>query len=170
MKDNVSLERLKQVLRYDPDTGHFTWRVEIKKGQVKAEDRAGAHLAPTQRKALISNDGIRYAAHRLAWFYQYGEWPNERIDHVDGDSSNNRISNLRQATHSQNMHNRKRCSRNTSGAKGVFWCEHRNKWRARIGNNGKTQSLGRYDTIEEAREAYRIAAEKLHGEFSCLDR
>lgn len=88
------------------------------------------------------------------------------IDHIDGNTLNNRRNNLRKATISQNGCNRGAQRNNTSGFKGVTWCLTRRKWKARIGLKGKYYDLGRYDTREEAFEAYKAAASRLHGQFA----
>jgi len=88
-----------------------------------------------------------------------------QIDHIDGDGLNNRRSNLRFATHAENLRNRKMAKNNTSGFKGVYWDLARKKWRARITFDGKIYYLGRYQEIDTAHSAYVAASEKLHGKF-----
>lgn len=90
----------------------------------------------------------------------------EEVDHINGDVYDNRRSNLRPASHQQNMRNRKIHRNNTSGYKGVTWHSHRKKWWARIRINGKQTSLGMYATKEAAHEAYCKAAEEHFGEFA----
>jgi hypothetical protein len=106
-----------------------------------------------------------HKAHRLVFLYHHGYLP-EFVDHIDGDKSNNRIENLRLATYSQNQHNRKLCSTNTSGVKGVYWDKRKKKWRGRIESMGKKIHVGYWDTLEEAEAAMTIARNKLHGEFA----
>lgn len=88
------------------------------------------------------------------------------VDHRDGDGLNNRRSNLRLATGSQNMHNARLSLRNTSGFKGVSCCNRNLKWRAQIAVGRKSTFLGYFDTREAAHAAYLAASERLHGEFS----
>jgi hypothetical protein len=90
----------------------------------------------------------------------------EIIDHMDGNGLNNSRSNLRAATNAQNLQNRGKQKNNTSGIKGVSWDKARSKWAAEIRSQGKRYHLGRFDTKEEAAEAYRKAAKKLHKEFA----
>lgn len=89
------------------------------------------------------------------------------IDHIDGNPLNNTRSNLRFATHKQNLANRSKTKSNTSGYKGVY---NRRRgvrpWYAQIKVNGKTQGLGSFETPEEAHEAYKKAAQKFCGEFA----
>jgi len=90
------------------------------------------------------------------------------IDHIDGDGLNNCRSNLRAATNAQNLHNRGKQRNNTSGHKGVSWDKSRSKWWAEISANGVKHRLGRFDTKEEAAEAYTKAAKKFHREFASV--
>ena len=105
-------------------------------------------------------------AHRLAWFFVYGEWPQKQIDHINGNKSDNRISNLRLATASQNLSNKGITKSNTSGYKGVSFNRTKKKWMASIKVNKKSINLGYFLTPEEASEAYKAAAIKHHGEFA----
>jgi HNH endonuclease/AP2 domain len=107
-----------------------------------------------------------YNEHQLAWFYMTGRWPKPTIDHRDGDSTNNRWNNLRQATASQNNANRRRPRNNTSGYKGVYRGRRPGQWRAQIGKNGRTKYLGTFPTRQAAHAAYVAAARKHYGEFA----
>jgi len=149
------------LLSYDPDTGIIKWLVN-----------RGRNAKPGQIAGRLTRNGHRHIcvmqrevyAHRLAWFLVYGEWPSSDLDHVNGDPDDNRIANLRLATHTQNMTNAKAKKNSFTGLKGVS--PHGRRWVARIRVDGVRQSLGRFDTKEEAAEAYRIAADSLHGEFA----
>jgi hypothetical protein len=105
-------------------------------------------------------------AHRLAWMLYYGREAPGMIDHRNGDRQDNRIENLRIATHSQNGANARRHSRNTSGLKGASWMPKRGKWQASITVRNKQIGLGYFDTKEEAHAAYLIAAREHQGEFA----
>lgn len=87
------------------------------------------------------------------------------IDHIDGNPLNNQKSNLRVCTRSQNMMNRGKTKANTSGFKGVHFHKRSKKWTARIQKDGNRSHIGSFDKPEEAHEAYRESAKKLHGEF-----
>ena len=100
-------------------------------------------------------------AHRLAWFYVYGAWPNGDLDHINGDKLDNRIANLREATRKQNMQNVRQHKHNTSGVKGVAWHSQRNKWRAYIFVDYRQIHLGLFDT-KEAAAAARMNAEEIY--------
>jgi hypothetical protein len=106
--------------------------------------------------------------HRVAWMIFYGEWPNGCIDHVNGDTFDNRISNLRLATHSQNMANT-RNRRSSTGFRGVRPTES-GTFEAQIKLGGRNVHLGTFKTPQEAAEAFRQAAVRAHGEFSFFSR
>jgi hypothetical protein len=110
--------------------------------------------------------GRRFQAHRLAWLYVYGEWPNGAIDHINRDPGDNRISNLRLATPTQNNANRARPACNTSGVKGVSWIGKSRKWQAQITVHGRQKYLGRFSEKDLAVQAYRKAASAYFGEFA----
>ena len=105
----------------------------------------------------IGIDGQRPQAHRLAWLYVHGEFPKNVIDHIDGNGSNNAISNLRDVTRSENQRNLKTRCESKSGFTGVSWCSARKKWAVRITNNGKYIMLGRYGDLDKAIEVRKSA-------------
>jgi hypothetical protein len=116
----------------------------------------------------IGIDGVRYQANRLAWLYVYGQWPVDEVDHVNRDFIDKRISNLREASHAENMRNKNLHSNNKSGFKGVHWHAQSKKWRAQIKRDGKARSLGLYSTPEQAYEAYCTAAPVVHEQFASV--
>lgn len=164
MRQNVTHERLLQLLHYEPETGNFTWL--ITRQRCKAGSLAGCirktHIGRPYLRITI--DGLYYAAHRLAWFYMTGNWPVVQIDHWDNNSLNNRWGNLREATSAQNAQNRPCKANSTSGLKGIF--PQGNKWRARIMVNGCRINLGIFNDKQEAHFAYANAASLLHGAFA----
>ena len=103
--------------------------------------------------------------HQIIFLYHHGFIP-KYIDHINGNSLDNRIENLREATQSLNNANSKLAKSNTSGIKGVTWRKDTKKWAAQIMKDKKNYSLGSFQNIEDAATAYRIAAEKLFGEFA----
>ena len=158
----INQAELKERLDYCPETGVFTRRTNS--GRWKVGQRAGAINAAGY--VTISIDGKAYYGHRLAWLWVNGEAPRHEVDHIDGNPTNNRIFNLREATSSQNSQNTRRRSDNTHG-KGVVFHHHKRKpYQARIGLNGSTRSLGYFPTAEEARRAYQDAAASFFGEFA----
>ena len=155
-------DRLRELLKYDPETGQFTWLVST------AEFVGKIAGFPKRDRAywLIQIGPKRYRAHRLAWFYMTGEWPKDLIDHRDGDGLNNRWANLREADSSKNTQNSRRRSDNRSGLKGVNFVARLNKWKSRVSLNGKRIYLGSFATPEAAHAAYAAKAIELHGEFA----
>lgn len=154
----LTADRLREVLRYDPETGVFTWLVcmsNARSGAVAGGVRADGYWR-------IGVDKIVYLAHRLAWLYVNGEWPSNQIDHIDGSRSNNRINNLRDVSNDVNQQNRRwaRSDNISSGLIGVGM--KRGKWRARIQVGGVLRQIGTFDTPEEAHAAYLDAKRRLH--------
>ena len=165
-RKNISYKRLIERLSYDPQTGEFRWKVNVPKR--KAGQVAGCLFKSRENFYIhINIDRVIYQAHRLAWFYVYGNWPPEDIDHVNGNGLDNRIANLRLSSRSQNHMNRKLC-RNAIGFKGVSLHKASGLWRARIkigGKGGKQISLGYWKTPQQAKEAYDKAAREYFKEF-----
>ena len=161
-RPRVTHERLRELLDYDPETGVFTWKAN--RIRVRPGERAGRVLPDGY--IAIGVDGRRYQAHRLAWLYMTGKWPEGMIDHINLDRQDNRWENLRLATNIQNQANTALRSNNTSGFKGVSWHRLEKKWTANIRRAGKKVWLGYYDTPESAHEAYVMAASDHHGEFA----
>ena len=147
---SITQERLKEVLDYDPETGHFAWKVN--RGRVKAGTPAGGvHTGITGLKHIqIMIDGSRYYAHRLAWLYSHGEFPPADTDHINKNGMDNRIENLRCVSHSKSLRNSTLSSNNTSGNVGVSWNKPVNKWVARIRVLGKRIHLGYFDSKDDA--------------------
>jgi hypothetical protein len=164
--EKLTSERLRLLLKYDAETGHFTWLVP--RGKRRPGGQAG-NMNPASRYVQIEVDRRRYYAHRLAWFYVNGEWPDHAIDHINGDALDNRIANLRCATPSQNQHNKRRPANNTSGVKGIYWHKRRQRWCARATVGGKTVHFGYFKDIDEACRVYEAKVCELHGEFARLD-
>lgn len=147
--------RLRELLNYDPDTGIFTRRIGVR------GFAAGSTVGSLQPTGYVYCNvaGHRCYAHRLAWCYVYGDWPEGELDHINGMRSDNRIANLRLVTRSGNMLNKHRPrADNKSGYLGVV--AHKDRWRADLTVNGAQQYLGLFDTPEEAHAAY-VAAKEL---------
>jgi hypothetical protein len=165
----LSIERLREVLDYDPLTGALKWRFRTSPN-AKLDEPAGAIGKHGYRKIRL--DDRYYPSSHLAWFHYYGVTPAGLIDHENGDKSDDRIENLRLATASQNSMNQGRNRNNTTGFKGVAVFNkpgEPTRYRAVIrpgGKGVKRRFLGIFDTPEEAHQAYCKAAEELHGEFA----
>lgn len=124
-----------------------------------------AHWSPTAKTFYAVRTSYQNGK-RTIWMHKevMGN-PSSFIDHKDRDSLNNRHSNLRPATHAQNMRNRSVFRSSKSGIKGVY--RYKNGWRAQIKLDKKNIRIGDYKTPEEAQRAYQEAAELYHGEFAC---
>jgi hypothetical protein len=143
----MTQEYLKSILEYNEKTGVFIWKKKLS-NRIKVGEVAGFK---NSRYISISIQGKRYQAHRLAWFYTYGELPKYEIDHKDQDTQNNKISNLRDVTSRVNHQNKPKRRDNKSGISGVSWDNVSLKWVVRIkDNNGKYRNRGRFTSISEA--------------------
>lgn len=163
-EDRITADFVRELFHYDPDTGVFTRRVTRQGMRGKAGNVAGTRKP--NGYLSISICGANYMAHRLAWLYVHGAWPAGHIDHINQDKGDNRIANLRDASHTLNMHNRTVNRNNKTGLRGVGIYKdsgrNRKRFRAYIGKEGKTLHLGSYATAEEAHAAYCKAAAELH--------
>ena len=153
----ITQKELKRLLRYDPESGVFTWRV--KKGARALKGSVAGTLHPL-RYIHINIDRKQYKAHRLAWLYVYGKWPENQIDHINHIRNDNRIKNLRDVKRIYNGRNQKLHNTNKTGVSGVY--EYRQGWCAAIRVKDKLIYLGYFLTFEEA-VAARKAAEKKYG-------
>lgn len=157
--------RLRELLRYDPETGMFIHLV-TRCGRAVAGNSAG-HASRRKNGhsyLMIKIDDRTYAAHRLAFLWMTGSWPTDRVDHVDRNGLNNRWENLRIATRSQNGANAV-YRKNSTGLKGVT-CRKHGRYQAQIQVAKRRIYLGMYGTPEEAHTAYAVAAERYFGDFA----
>ncbi len=160
-KEDLTQEYLKSILYYNEDTGNFTW-LDTKNARQRgcvgwfAGGKASDYIR-------IGVNGKSHMAHRLAWLYVTGSWPEDEIDHINNVGEDNRFSNLRCCSHAENMRNFKTYSNNLLGVKGVR--KRGNRYEARIQVEGKPSFLGSFKTIEEAEQVIRLAREEHHGEF-----
>ena len=147
---------------FDYKNGKLVWKIKPNRN-IRIGDAAGS--IDSHGYLQTKHNGIVYLNHRLIWLMHYG-WLPKLIDHVNGNKTDNRIENLRQATPQQNQHNAKRRVDNKSGVKGVIWRKDSRKWRADIQVNGKRRSLGCFDSIENAKEFIMLTREMLHKNFA----
>lgn len=153
--------RLRELLRYDPETGLFSNLV--RRGNALPEKVSGSIIKGDRYGYVrLSIDRVPFQAHRVAWFYMTGMWPKDEIDHRDRVRSNNRFRNLREAANSLQKQNTGVRKDSVSGLKGVCWRPNRKQWRARIGIDGKQVHLGWFATPEAASAAYLAAKAQLH--------
>lgn len=149
MTSSLTYKRMREVVRYDRRLGLFYWKVST--GKVTRGAVAGHTDSSGYTK--ISIDGVKYFAHRLAWFYCYKTWPTQNIDHIDRCRNNNRIKNLRDVGQSLNgLNGSLRCN-NSSGHTGVSYDPRRKTWVAYINRNGQKKYLGAYDNPKIAAQA-----------------
>lgn len=156
-REDLTADRVRKVLRYDPSTGYF-YRLD---GRGTIGQRAGTSAHGYRR---IGIDGFAYAAHRLAWLYVYGSWPNRILDHANRDRDDNRLENLRLAERGQNNANSVAMPFSAHGIKGVTL--HRGKWQAQITKDGRNYYLGLFETAVEANAAYYRKAVEFFGDFA----
>lgn len=152
-KTALTVEYLRACVTYDRMTGVFTARLPSstrQEGDVLGSPGSHGYLG-------IAIAGRSYLAHRLAWFYTNGEWP-EQIDHIDNDRQNNALANLRPCSNQENCWNR-------SSVRGATWNPKRRKWVAKITQNYRTVTLGYFDSEAEAQSRYLAEVERLRGHF-----
>lgn len=162
---------LHDLLSYDCNTGVLRWKERPRKlfhndnlhGSWNRKF-VGTEAGASDEKGYtrINILGRRYKAHRVALCMVNGQWPNTNVDHINGDPADNRISNLREASHAVNNKNTKMRSDNSSGVCGVYFLVKTGKWVAQIQSNGKKMHLGYFQTADDAANA-RAIAERTHG-------
>jgi len=149
----MTQDLLRSILKYSPSSGDFVWLVDS--GARKCKGKVAGTLGVEHPCVYISYKRRKYLAHRLAWLYVHGVWPEETIDHKDGNPSNNRLRNLRLATRSQQQENLHR-PKGANPYVGVY--KVGNKYSARIND----RHLGYYPTPEKARAAYIAEKTRVH--------
>lgn len=161
-KNDLTAQRLRELLHYDPDSGLFTWRIAVRHSAKKAGDTAGCVVKDGY--VVVGVDSHYHKAHRLAWLYSHGVWPAGDIDHMNGNRSDNRLCNLRDASKSMNAQNVHGASkRSKSGLLGVR--KFGKKWRTAIMIDGRVKHLGTFESAEIAHEAYLKVKREIHVGF-----
>lgn len=178
MAPTPTRERLSEYFRYEPSTGHLI-RKQRARSDYKLERNYKIHLSKVGSIAgtinaggylKVSVDGFTHSAHRVAWMLHYGEWvdyPKFEIDHINNNTLDNRIENLRKVTKSDNQRNASPRKNNTSGVHGVNWKPKYNltpgdgRWVARIWDGPRHVYLGSFKNIEDAARVRREAEERL---------
>ena len=155
---SITQERLKSLLTYDPGTGEFRWRAKRPRCTVGALAGTTTYHGYT----VIKLDGATYRAHRLAWLYMFGTWPDTELDHVNRIRSDNRAVNLRKATRFLNCQNREKPAKAHSRYIGVSKGFAGKRWRAYIDKDGRRVTLGVFDTEQAAIKARKNAERQMY--------
>ena len=165
-RNEIRPDLVRELFDYNPDTGKFVWldRDEKLSHSQKSALRfnslfAGKEAFITPLNGYRSGNifGTMMMAHRCAWAWVHGEWPNGQIDHINGVRSDNRLSNLRIVDNSENQKNAKLRSDNSSGCPGVMFDRNQKKWTAKIHERGKRIWLGSFEQLSDAINARKQA-------------
>lgn len=159
------VERLRAALDYDPDTGKLTWIISPGRKVAAGSEAGGINKRDGWR--CVRFEGKLYNASRLICAIMIGEMPRAEMDHKNRIRHDDRWVNLREATDSQNSCNRGLRADNTSGAKGITWVERLGKWKAESRFRGQYIYHGLFSEKEDAANARRSIAKKLHASFYC---
>lgn len=164
-RELITAEELRRILSYDAQTGIFTW-IEVRCLKQRGSIAGKKHNRGYWNIRIGGRNGNLYLAHRLAWLYMTGKWPENQIDHINGIRNDNRWGNLREATSNQNNQN------GPTRRNGLKWAyllkgkKYSRPWLSKIVVNRKIIRLGVFSTEEEAHNAGCDAAKKYHGEFA----
>lgn len=153
MRNDLTADRLRALMHYNPETGEFSRRVHLSNRSRGISAIGNKH---SQGYIIICVDGKPLRAHRLAWLYVYGEWPKEQIDHINGIRNDNRIANLRDITHIENKRHRVAAVK-PGRLLGAGFHKATGRWSSQITANYKKIHLGYFKTEREAHEAYLAA-------------
>lgn len=156
---SVTQDYFFNLLNVNFEQGTFTWKVRDL-SMFKTERAMNAWNNKNANKPALNNkhisgykcgfiERVPYLAHRVIWFMKHNEWP-EEIDHINGNRSDNRIVNLRDVNHKQNLRNQRLRKNNTSGHNGVYWFQRDQKWMVLIKVDGVSKFGGYFENIEDA--------------------
>lgn len=161
----ITVERLKEVIHYNSDTGILTW---LKKPCPRANNIIGSEAGSLNKDGYrrIMINRVLYRAHRLAFLYMEGYFPENDVDHINRIRDDNRWNNLRHVSRQCNSRNKGKQSNNTSGITGVSWHNRDKRWKAQIKVNQKNIYLGYFTTLRPAVQA-RWEAEKKYNFPNC---
>lgn len=166
LADTMTADEARSLFDYDLLTGVFTWKPRHGWGPSKKWAGTIAGSINSEGYRNISIRGRMHKAHRLAWLLVFGEMPSCEIDHINGDTQDNRIANLRLATRTENARNKGANRASATGVKGVSFRADKGKFFARIKIGGISKHLGYFSTVDLAAAAYNEEAAKLFGEFA----
>lgn len=162
MKPEITAEVVRATLSYDQDTGLFTWIACGRTAQHRLGTVAGGYTDEGYWRIYLK--GWPFKAHRLAFLHMTGKWPAGEVDHINGNKSDNRWSNLRDTDGFVNQQNKRaaRSDNETSGLLGVTWNKKARKYQAQIWTRGRMKHLGYFDETATAQEAYIQAKRVMH--------
>lgn len=169
--EKLDVNVLRELLRYEPDTGKLYWKPRPREMFNKERDMRMWNTRYSNAEAFTSSDrgykvgsifGVMYKAHRVAYAISHGRWPEDEVDHINHIRCDNRIANLREVLTSENSRNRKLKKNNATGVTGVFWNKSIGRWAAVIRFEYKQHYLGVYKDFEDA-VAARKKAERYFG-------
>jgi hypothetical protein len=171
---DVTADELERLFSLDPKTGILMHKPRpIRFGHAGVDKCWNAQwvgkeagVKGTQGHIYVRIFNKSYAAHRVIWAMVHRRWPKNEIDHINGVYDDNRVENLREATHLENMKNQKIRTDNTSGHRGVSMCPKTGKWLAYITKDKKFTFLGRFERLDDAVRARKAAAHEMYGEFN----
>lgn len=172
---DISYSEARKFLKADFETGKLYWRERSPRDFANCGHSARHSCTIWNsryagKEAFTANShgyksgsilGKRFLAHRIIWLLAHKRLPDGAIDHINGNPSDNRLSNLRVVTMAQNMRNQSLRVTNSTGAHGVAWYKPTKKWRVRIQANGHIEHIGYFDLIDEAIAARKIREEEL---------
>jgi len=161
-RDDLTQDEIKSLLSYDPESGLFVWKKSYHTSRI---GQIAGHV-DGEGYIRIGISAKAYVAHRLAWVYMTGRWPEAEIDHINAVKADNRWANLREASRWENSGNTPTAKNNSSGFKGIYWHSGRQKWYAAIRYYKKKIHLGSFDTVQDAANAYAKASHELYGRFA----
>ena len=149
----------RRLFDYDWVTGELTWAVR----KVRAAPGSRAGTPQTDGYWQVGIDRVKHVVHRVVWLWWYGQWPQQFIDHINGDKGDNRLENLRDVTASVNGQNQKTRGRaTTTGLLGAFYCARKDVYRSSISVGPRRIELGTFETAEAAHAAYIEAKKRFH--------
>jgi len=172
---DLTFDYVTSILKYDPQTGYLIWKKRpidhfpdaraFKIWNTRWANKPAGNK--TKHKGIqIRINKKNYIAHRIVWLLAYESYPIDDIDHIDNNPNNNRLSNLRLASKSENQWNTRKHKNNTSGFKGVYFDRRSNRWVSKIMINNKNVYLGSFKSADDAHNAYKKASLSMHGRFS----
>jgi len=174
----LTAELAKELFEYDAASGHLTWkcRDEVRHAHLHTTTHsmrrwnsrmAGVKAGRCQMHGyiVINFQGRIYREHRLVFLIHYGRMP-VCLDHINGVRDDNRIENLREATHQENCFNMRLSKRNATGFKGVSYHTKRQRYVACMRHDGKQLHVGYFKSAEEAACEIRAVRERIHGKFA----